>query len=105
VLIIGDTEAQVAKAQAEIERILFADEDTRNKIRQEQLKVVAALKNETLITKNVGDGMDLSLTTPYGPPSENALIIPIPNDCVGLVIGRGGETIKGIKERSGASNV
>jgi hypothetical protein len=32
---------QIAKATAEIERILFADEETRNKIRQEQLKLVA----------------------------------------------------------------
>lgn len=38
--------------------------------------------------------IDLSMTTPYGPPGSDATIIPIPNDCVGLVIGKGGETIK-----------
>ena len=38
--------------------------------------------------------MDASLTTPYGPTSEDAYIIPVPKDCVGLVIGKGGETIK-----------
>jgi len=38
--------------------------------------------------------MDASLTTPYKHPSEDAYIIPVPKDCVGLVIGKGGETIK-----------
>ncbi len=33
---------------------------------------------------------DLSLTTPYGPPSENAFILEVPNECVGLVIGKEG---------------
>lgn len=31
---------------------------------------------------------DLSLTTPYGPPSSEAFIIEVPKDCVGLVIGK-----------------
>ena len=46
--------------------------------------------------------MDASLTTPYGPPSEDAFIIPVPNNCVGLVIGKAGETIRQLKENSGA---
>ena len=49
--------------------------------------------------------MDASLTTPYGPPSEDAYIIPVPKDCVGLVIGKGGETIKMLQDRSGARRV
>lgn len=32
--------------------------------------------------------------TPYGPPSPDAFILPIPNECVGLIIGKGGDTIK-----------
>ena len=46
VLIVGDNESQVSRAVAEIERIIFADENTRNKLRQEQLKIVAQLKND-----------------------------------------------------------
>lgn len=42
------------------------------------------------------------MMTPYGPPSPYAYIIPIPNDCVGLVIGRGGETIRNLQQESGA---
>jgi hypothetical protein len=37
VLVLGDNEAQVAKACAEIERIIFADDDTLNKMKQEQM--------------------------------------------------------------------
>ena len=37
VLGLGDNEAQVAKACAEIERIIFADDDTLNKMKQEQM--------------------------------------------------------------------
>jgi len=37
---------------------------------------------------------DDSMMTPYGPPSPYAYIIPVPNDCVGLIIGKGGETIR-----------
>lgn len=36
------------------------------------------------------------LLTPYGPPSPSALIIPVPNECVGLIIGKGGETIRNL---------
>ena len=36
------------------------------------------------------DEYNLSLTTPYGPPSDSAYILEVPNDCVGLVIGKEG---------------
>lgn len=42
------------------------------------------------------------MMTPYGPPSPYAYIIPVPNDCVGLVIGKGGETIRLLQADSGA---
>ncbi len=48
VLVIGDCETQVAVATEIIERIIFADEDTRNKIRQEQLKTVTQLRGEMI---------------------------------------------------------
>lgn len=56
----------------------------------------------------VGEGegdYNLSLTTPYGPPSDNAYILEVPNECVGLVIGKEGETIKAIAKKSGAEKV
>jgi len=38
--------------------------------------------------------IDESMMTPYGPPSAQAYIIPVPDDIVGLIIGKGGETIR-----------
>jgi len=105
VLIAGDTDAQVAIAQMEIEKIIFANEETLIKIRQEQLKIVAKIKNTDPIAPGLSSNVDLSLTTTYGPPSQDATIIQVPKDCVGLVIGRNGDTIKELQRRSGAINV
>lgn len=94
-------------AVGEIERIIFADDDTRNKIRQEQLKIVAQLKYDPQNEyKGVPDTcVDLALTTPYGRPSEGCSVIPVPNDCVGLVIGKQGTTIKMLAQASGCRKV
>lgn len=40
--------------------------------------------------------------TPYGPPSPNAYCIPVPNECVGLIIGKGGEMIRALQLKSNA---
>ena len=42
------------------------------------------------------------LLTPYGPPSPQAYVIPVPNECVGLIIGKGGEMIRALQLESGA---
>jgi hypothetical protein len=57
--------------------------------------MVALIKNEQTRSNEMAL-IDPSLTTPYGPPSEDAYIIPVPKDCVGLVIGKGGETIRNL---------
>ena len=46
VLIMGDTEECVRRAVSAIERVIHADEDTRNKIRQEQLKVAQEINKQ-----------------------------------------------------------
>lgn len=65
VLVLGDGEAQVAKACSEIERIIFSDDDALGRIKQEQL---GSYSQQQGIGENEGD-FNLSLTTPYGPPS------------------------------------
>jgi hypothetical protein len=40
--------------------------------------------------------VDDSMMTPYGLPSPYAYIMPIPNDAVGLIIGRGGDTVRNL---------
>ena len=102
VLIVSDSEAQLARATVEIERILFADEETRTKIKQAQLQQVSQINQGVPITN---DDTDPSMTTPYGPPSAEAFVIRVPNDCVGLVIGKKGETIRQLQIESGAKKV
>jgi hypothetical protein len=70
--------------------VISADDTTRNKIREEQLIVAQQINNSV----QPSTPMDDSMMTPYGPPSPYAYIIPVPNDCVGLIIGKGGETIR-----------
>ena len=42
------------------------------------------------------------MLTPYGPPNPNAYCIPVPNECVGLIIGKGGEMIRALQLKSSA---
>lgn len=49
-----------------------------------------------------GQQFDESLQTPYGPPSPYAYIIPVPNDSIGLIIGKNGEMIRQLQNESGA---
>jgi far upstream element-binding protein len=102
VLIVSENESQLARATVEIERILFADEETRTKIKQAQLQQVSQINQGIAITT---DDNDPSMTTPYGPPSSEAFVIRVPNDCVGLVIGKKGETIRQLQIESGAKKV
>lgn len=39
--------------------------------------------------------------TPYGPPDKNARILPVPNDSVGLIIGKNGDTIRRLHRETG----
>ena len=86
-VVIKGTSLNVYKAAAIIDNMIYMDKHTRDIIRKSQSRTLALLKNK-------GDAVDLSLTTPYGPPAQDAYILEVPNDCVGLVIGKGGETIK-----------
>ena len=112
-MIIGETRDQIDVARAKIERILKSDEATRDRIRKEQLSVGSQLIGEK---KDGGTSIDLyrqqmgrdnqsydeTMMTPYGPPSNNARIVYVPNDVVGLVIGKNGETIRQLQTESGA---
>ncbi|EGR31566.1 kh domain protein [Ichthyophthirius multifiliis] len=90
--IYGLTEKEVAEACCEIERILFSDEATRNKIKSEQLKEVVADHNNNCQGVNPNT-------------AQNKFIVKVPINYVGLVLGKGGETIKQIKNQSQASYI
>lgn len=54
-LIIGDIEENVSKAQFLVERVLFSDSDTRNKIRDEQLKASQEIRSELFYGRKLKD--------------------------------------------------
>ena len=101
VLIIGDSEDKLARAQSLIERVLFADEKTRNRIKEEQIKASQEIRSELLMQGGEIPHIEDYMLTPYGPPDKNARIVPVPNDCVGLIIGKNGETIRRLNRESG----
>ncbi len=91
VLVTAENPETLAKGVQEIEKIIFADESTRNELKRFQLQLNAQLKNSEAnggLPPEMTGGMDLSHTTPYGPPSNDAVVIAVPKDCIGLVIGR-----------------
>ncbi|OQS00054.1 hypothetical protein THRCLA_06271 [Thraustotheca clavata] len=89
VLITADTDEQIARAQAEVEDILFNPEKAM-KLKQEQLKQVA---------ENSGV-LDL-ISYGHGSSDSTTLRMPVPRALVGLIIGRGGETIRDLQGKSG----
>eukprot|EP00347_Sterkiella_histriomuscorum_P010562 403375811 len=97
VLVIGETEDRTQNAAQVIQRVISADEETRNAIRLEQCFAANEMQKD-LYVHNIDD----YLLTPYGPPTPQALIIPVPNECVGLIIGKGGETIRYLQMKSGS---
>ena len=103
VLVIGDSNAQCLKACRSIEKIIFSDEETRNKIQNEQLKLVNHMKN-TFITHS-GISTNLWETTNHGPPPEGARVIRVPSECVGMIIGKRADNIKQLQHSSGANSV
>ncbi|OQR86849.1 hypothetical protein ACHHYP_09835 [Achlya hypogyna] len=92
VLITADTDEQIAKAQAEIEDILFNPEKAM-RLKQEQLRQVA---------ENNGS-MELTHYGPLGGGNSTTFSMSVPRAVVGLIIGRGGETIRDLQNRSGCS--
>jgi len=102
VLIVGDTDEKVSKAQFLIEKVLFADDKTRTRIKEEQIKASQEIRSELLIQgTDTLPTIEEYMLTPYGPPDKNARIVPVPNDCVGLIIGKNGETIRRLNRESG----
>lgn len=91
-MIIGEVAEGIKRAAVAVERIISADDKTREKIRHEQLVVAQQLNNPAPIISNAP--LDDSMMTPYGAPSAQAYILPVPNDAVGLIIGKSGETIR-----------
>ena len=106
VLIIGDSETAVKRATHLVNKILLANEKERNQIKEEQIKKSQEIRTELLIkdgtiNKNKNLVIENYYMTPYGPPDKNAKILGVPDDCVGLIIGKNGDTIRRLNRESG----
>ena len=66
------------------------------------MKVAAELNNNFYTSTDNKSTVDESMLTPYGPPSPYAYIVPVPNESIGLIIGKKGETIRRLQLDSGA---
>jgi hypothetical protein len=52
VLIVGETEENVNRAKYLIEKVLYSDDNTRNRIKDEQLKASQEMRTELFLSKN-----------------------------------------------------
>jgi hypothetical protein len=102
VLIIGDSEEKMKRGVKLVEDIIFADEDAKNKIISEQLKVSKqeGLDSLNFWGKNNEFNSNDYLMTKDGPPEKNSRYYKAPNDCINSIIGRDGETIRKIELES-----
>jgi hypothetical protein len=51
VLVVGETEENVNRARYLIEKVIYADDYTRNKIKEEQLEASREMRNELFMSK------------------------------------------------------
>jgi hypothetical protein len=51
VLIVGETEENVNRAKYLIEKVIYSDDPTRNKIKEEQLKASQEMRTESFLSK------------------------------------------------------
>ena len=97
VLIIGDTEEKLKRGVNLVKEIINADDGTKNKIINEQLKVS---KQEELENLNFEFNSKEYLMTSDGLPGKNSRYFKVPNDCISSIIGKEGERIKQIENES-----
>lgn len=62
-----------------------------------------AVKQAKILVENLISDRASASGGHYGPGKGDSIIMVVPNDKVGLIIGRGGTTIKGIQQRTGAN--
>ena len=95
VIIAGDTEEQVARAEALVNELVFAPH--------------AALEAKRALLRSLADGGSGGAPTganamPFGGGAgdgEAVEVLTVPNAAIGAVIGRGGETIRELQTRTG----
>jgi far upstream element-binding protein len=91
---IEGTSDAIEKALKEVEEILFNPEQA-NRLKQQQLHNLAEMNGNSSLAN--------SILSAYGPNTgDDQLEMRIPNNLVGLVIGKGGESIQRLQMQTGA---
>lgn len=101
VWIEGSTESQVAQAEQLVNDLLY-NRDAQSRLKEQQLRTVAERKPEKLLLSERLYAPDLDYTPLRGSGGKSKTINVAINQ-VGLIIGRGGETIKMLQSKTGAS--
>jgi len=109
VLLVGDTDAQVTAAEDMVKEILF-NRETASNLKRKQLSNLGAINGTATNANNVPLGTGHASSAPYGAPGAvsngndtGTTEIYIADRMIGVVIGRGGENIRSIQDRSGAN--
>ena len=96
VLLTADTQEKIKKGTKLVEDIIYADEEERRKIINDQLK---ASRQEGFESLKFGINKedlrsDDHLKSENGFPGKNARYYKVPNDCIDSIRGKKGETLK-----------
>ena len=103
VVIISDKEENLNRGYEKLSNIINSDLETKERIRNEQLKVGAECNiNMNQVTSLGEDQFDTSMMTNDGPPNLDDYQFVVPNDWTGLIIGKKGDKIKSLQAETGA---
>eukprot|EP00466_Bigelowiella_natans_P003022 jgi/Bigna1/131026/aug1.13_g5734 len=108
VLVVADTEQQLKDGEKLVNDLIFNRENLYAKKREQLTELTGSAPPDlpaSLYDSKVTEGFDPSVRTGgdrSGLGFTSSKDIKIPNDKVGLVIGRGGETIKSLQADTGA---
>lgn len=94
---IEGSEGAVAKATAEVEQILY-NPDQANRLKAEQLKHLAEMNG----SESIYGGASIALSSGGG-TEPYQIELRVPNNMVGLIIGKGGENIVRIQTQLGVN--
>ena len=87
-IVVADTEQKLEIGIARVNSIVFSDEMTKENIRKEQLKIHSEINQmNTGLSLNQYHNSQQN-TTLISDPHKDDYILPIPEGCTGLVIGK-----------------
>ena len=100
VLILADNDQQLSTAEELVNELLF-NPTKASQIKQQQLKEVAQLQSGAALAESSHYAQPTSLQGSN--VGEHTMEVRVPSDRVGIVIGKGGETIRQLQQMTGCT--